>query len=378
MYGKLAEQILDTLPERSFDEKTPIDVELEMCLRAVTTLDGLLDALLLLERVVGARVGLEFTRYRWTELLKDQADRLPMIRSEALPLYGAYRTVGAALRKTLEKGSGSKSKSKADSAAGPGHSRITVDAPEGYKGVDEFLTSVREFLVLSLWVSARLPAGKQLLAALAAQPQALMTIDLRPEARALQLARLCSARPRWRVRPAGHQRESGPRRWVRQGRADHQGDRVVVASWRAGVVATHEGPGPHAPNAVDVAPDLFVGYVTVEEALIRILLGSVSFLSEPGSLLHPAADRADARTHPRAAQRLRHEPGVRSAAQFEDVWTNAEEYWTIDGGPISENLFNAEVGLPRRAGHRGIPLDALDPNSEEAQGNSFATLSGSA
>ena len=66
VYGKLAGQILDTLPERSFDEKTPIDVELEKCLRAVTTLDGLLDALLLLERVVGARVGLEFTRYRWT------------------------------------------------------------------------------------------------------------------------------------------------------------------------------------------------------------------------------------------------------------------------------------------------------------------------
>ena len=66
------------------------------------------------------------------------------------------------------------------------------------------------------------------------------------------------------------------------------------------------------------------------------------------------------------------------AAQFKDVWTNAEEYWTIDGGPINENLFNAEVGLPRRAGHRGIPLDALDPNSEEAQENSFATLSGSA
>ena len=66
MYAKLAEQILKALPKRSVDDKTPIDMKLQMCLRAVTTLDDLLDALLLMERVVGARVGLELTRYRWT------------------------------------------------------------------------------------------------------------------------------------------------------------------------------------------------------------------------------------------------------------------------------------------------------------------------
>ena len=210
-----------------------------------------------------------------------------MIHSEALLLYGAYRTVGAALRKTLDKGSGSKSKSKAGSPLAQVIRRITVDAAEGYKGVDEFLTSVREFLVLSLWVSARLPAGKQLLAALAAQPQALMTIDLRPKLGRSSLLAFV---------PPGHEGAYG--------RPDTSGNRVRVdgfdkaepiikgtgSSSRLGApvwLPRTKDQGPHAPNAVDVAPDLFVGYVTVEEALIRILLGSVSFLQNRGVFYTP-------------------------------------------------------------------------------------------
>jgi hypothetical protein len=47
-------------------------------------------------------------------------------------------------------------------------------------------------------------------------------------------------------------------------------------------------------------------------------------------------------------------------------WRNAEEYWTITGGNINENVFNQATGLPRRFGHSGLPLYLLPATSEKA------------
>ena len=40
-----------------------------------------------------------------------------------------------------------------------------------------------------------------------------------------------------------------------------------------------------------------------------------------------------------------------------NLWSNTEEYWTIEGGHLCENRFNRELLPPvERLGHRGAPL----------------------
>jgi|GEM_PF-7080422 len=47
--------------------------------------------------------------------------------------------------------------------------------------------------------------------------------------------------------------------------------------------------------------------------------------------------------------------------QLRGIWKDAEEYWTIQGGKLTENNFNIEMGLPLRYGHSGMAICKLIP-----------------
>jgi hypothetical protein len=374
VYDKLAAQILKNLPKRpSGQEPLPVEKNLETELRAVKTLDNLLEALLTLEFVVSAKAGLELSRYQWAVPFKDQPTRLPAIREQAMTLYRAYRTVSGDLRKILTGTGGGAGSTNVPKALATVIGRITVSDPDKYKGVSEFLNVVRDVLVLSLWVSSRREVGRQLITSLAEEPQAVMTIGIR-----------------YKLSP------SSLLAYVPPGTADAHGKPVPVvpdnpffdlfdktkpidkgAGSSSDLGAPVWLPEDSKINALDAAPELFTKFMTVDDALERILLGSASFGEGRQTFYTPVRiELMHELIHVLHNARGANREVVAMPKEAQAAWSNAEEYWVIAGGKMNENRFNAEAGLPKRFGHAGVPLALLDPTSPTAAVNSFATISG--
>ena len=362
MYTKLAEGILGRLPvtaeAQRKEEPLPADKDLRLRLRAVKTFDDLLDALRALEFVVSARNALYLSRYSWTTPLEKQDDHSEAVRTQALVLYRAYRNVAARTGQPLAAGlpmgandPAAVSTAKADlRALAP---RITVDVGANHPGTGDFLRTVREVLLLSLAAATRGVAGQNLLAMLAGDQRVRIIVDLRYKG---SPSSLLAYGPDGTV--AAYANPAAP----------------AVGT----VPAVHKGAGSHshfgAPVWVDdgdilqLAPTLFTKHLTLDRALERILLGSLSFGEGKYAFYSP----------PRIE--LMHEmlhvahngDGVNRAAVplpkgiTPTLWTNTEEYSTIAAGDLTENHFGAEIGLPDRYGHGGLTLDFLQRTSAAA------------
>jgi hypothetical protein len=374
VYDKLAKEILNILPKRaSGQEPLPVEKSLENELRAVKTLDDLLEALITLEFVVSAKAALELSRYQWAVPFKNQPSRLPAIREQAMILYWAYRTVSEASRKVLTSAGGDLARTTAPAALSIVIGRIGVSDPDKHKGVAEFLAVVRDFIVLSLWVSSRREVGTQLITSLAEEPQAVMTVGIRYKRSPSSLLA-----------------------YVPPGATGAHGKPVVVSQENSSLdlfdktKPIDKGTGSPsdlgAPvwlsedsdiNALDVASKLFTRHLTVEDALQRILLGSASFGRGRQIFYTPVRiELMHELIHVLHNARGANREAVSMPEDAKAVWSNAEEYWVIAGGKMNENRFNAEAGLPERVGHSGVPLASLDPASPTAEVDSFATISG--
>jgi hypothetical protein len=214
-----------------------------------------------------------------------------------------------------------------------------------------------EVLLLSLAAGTRGTAGQNLLATLAGDQRVRIIVDLRYKG---SPSSLLAYGPDGTV--AGYLNPAAP----------------AVGT----VQAAHKGAGSHshfgAPVWVDdddilqVAPTLFTKHLTLDRALERVLLGSLSFgegkyafYSPPRVEMLHVAHNGDGVN--RAAVPL--PKGIAAG-----LWTNTEEYSTIAAGDLTENDFGAEIGLPDRHGHGGLTLDFLRRTSAAAV-DSTAVLS---
>ena len=107
----------------------------------------------------------------------------------------------------------------------------------------------------------------------------------------------------------------------------------------------------------------------VDEALDRIFTGSLSFARDGRPFYTPPRievlhELVHAIHNARGLNRENHS-GL--TADERDLWTNAEEYWTIAADPIGENALNAQIQAPGRHGHGGLPLPYLAHGTEAAQ-----------
>jgi hypothetical protein len=329
--------------------------------------------LLTVEFVVNARAALELSRYQWTVLIKDQPSRVPAIRDQAMILYRAYRTISAEARKVLANPGGGADTLNIRAALGTVIGRIVVSDEEKHKGVAEFLTALRDFLVLSLWVSSRTEVGRQLITSLAAEPQAKMSIGIRYKG---SPSSLLAYVPPGKVGAYGKPvpvPETNPfldlfdkSKPIEKGTGSPT-DLGAPVWLPEGVEA----------NVVEVAPALFTKFLTVESALERILLGSASFGEGRQVFYTPVRiELMHELIHVLHNARGANREAVYMPKDVKGVWSSPEEFWAITGGKMNEDLFNAEAGLPNRHGHSGIAMVSLDPASEVAAVNSFATISG--
>jgi hypothetical protein len=373
MYDKLAARILKSLPKRPRDEEPlPVEKKLEGELRAVKSLDGLLDALLTLECVVSAKAALELLRYQWTVPFKNQQDRVPAIRQQADIVYQAYRTASTQLGKVLADPGGAPLAQDVKAALERVIPRITISGEYDHKGVADFLATVKDFLVLSLWVSSRGNAGRQLLSNLAAEPQAKVTIGIRYKRGPSSL--LAYVPPN--TVTAHGKPQSVPQMNPFLDLFDKSKPLDKGAGSPTDLGAPVWLPASSGTDALEAAPVLFTDYLTVEAALKRILLGGASFGRGRQVFYTPVRiELMHELIHVLHNARGANREIVSLPAEDKNVWTNAEEFWAIAGGKINENLFNAEVGLPQRHGHSGIALASLDPGSDTAA-ESFASISG--
>jgi hypothetical protein len=149
--------------------------------------------------------------------------------------------------------------------------------------------------------------------------------------------------------------------------------RLVGATAGAGAAQTEFGapvwlPGVADDESAGMLQDDTFDHLSVEEALDRILTGSLSFAAPcipfytppRVEILHELAHAAH------NARGLNRELSGNLTAAERVVWKDGEEYWTIAADPLGENAVAAEIGAPPRLGHGGLPLLGLVPGSADA------------
>lgn len=378
MFKKLADEILGLLESAYVKEPSseetppPLFLAAANALKRVTTFEELLDALAALDSVVCAYVTLELSRYSPSLPIAKQQDRSPAVYRWASVLFEAYRRVvvdaGDAIRAP-----------QGDLAVVVG--RITIDgkAAATSPAVKEFLAIVHGFVLLSLWVATRSDLGRQFVARLAqSNAAALVQIQYKGDMSSL-LAYVAGA--------GCYCRALG-------------GDEVTGADirCRAGLIAEGTG-GPSSLGApvwlpaegpVTLTNLMLKGepehrafafqewdtYEGVDAALAKILSGSVSFTRDRAPFYAPPRiDLLHELIHVLHNARGANREKVMTLTIGErHIFTTAEECWTIVGGDITENGFNALIGAPDRASHGGLPLSGLHPSDPEAV-NTFHALS---
>jgi hypothetical protein len=354
MPRSLAKSILKILASAGWDKRpspSPWHTRVLTSLGQVVNEANLLDAFVDLEGLVGAYVTSELSHYRPTARIADQEDRRRVIYDHAQTLFAAYRVLTPVARKMV-------------AAGGPDMvtvaSLITLDGGStgGNKKAAAFLQEVDGFVIVSLLLGTRAPIGQRLVTKLAQAHAALSLRIVYKESPSSLLAfaggggAFCGAGAasvlpglRERAKPiakgAGGPSQMGAPVWFDDGKSS--AGELQAASF---------------------------GKQSVDEALSKILMGSVSFTRDRVPFFTPArVEILHELIHVLHNARGSNREAVKGALNDAETgaWHNAEEYWTIAGGNITENEFNATIGAPDRHGHGGLPLSGLDPASELAQ-----------
>jgi len=355
VFEKLVGKILDLLDgKKSPDagrERVSRHEDVVRQLTGVTAFDGLLDALAALDGLVCAYVTAELARYSPTVKIADQEDRSRSIAAQARVLFEVYQAVlrDPAAAKHVAAPVG-------DLATVAGRMVVDSTAASADKSVRMFLDGVRGFVLLSLWVSGRSGVGAQLITALA-QANAAITIRIFYRSDSASLLAF----------PAG----TGP--YAKAGTINPTDDiRGRTKPVTKGTGAPSDLGAPvWLTGAPKTAGELLAAsfkYQSVDEALAKILIGSISFTAHRAPFFTPARiELMHELIHVLHNARGSNREKVNTLKEDEvAAFKDAEEYWTIVGGTINENALNATIGAPDRWGHNGLTLAALDPKSDAA------------
>jgi hypothetical protein len=338
---------------------TPIHQDVVKKLNGVKNFDDLLRAVAALETLVAAYIGLELTRYSWKTPIAQQPDRGKIITDYAQILFDTYRMVLSGATKSNATPDG-------ELASDVNQVRMVDDTPaKDSKPVLACVGSVRDFILLSLWVAARSEPGQKLVAELA-RTKATLTLRIVYKGAATSL----NAYP---AGPGVYCTGTGP--------VDQSADAATrLATVTPGVGAGSDMGAPVWLDTEPLAPELLAATFkrqTVDEALSKILMGSISFTRDRSPFFTPArVELLHELIHVlHNAQGINREKVKGLTEQEAYAYHDAEEYWTTAGPGITENAFNETLGLPDRYGHGGLPLPDLRPTSPFAK-STFQELAG--
>ncbi|ATB37045.1 hypothetical protein CYFUS_002466 [Cystobacter fuscus] len=358
MPHKLALNILDVLKKANLPkhvgEPGAWYQRVILALSKVSQVNDLLDALADLEGMISAYITLELSRYQPTIKIANQQDRSATIQALASILFKAYRLVAAKARSMVLTG---------DQDLKTVAARITLKKESaGNKSALQFLEEVDGFVIISLMVANRSPTGQRLVQRLAA---ANATVSLRvvyKESPSSLLAFTAGGGAYCQAAPV-------------------QGNPFEDPALHARAKSIAKGAGGPselgAPVWFEEEENRSAGMLeadsfkhqSVDVALGKILMGSISFTRDKVPFFTPPRiELLHELIHVLHNARGSNREAIRVLSNVEeDAWHNAEEYWTIAGGNISENAFNATIGAPDRYGHGGLVLRGLELSSPFAQ-----------
>jgi len=357
VFEKLAKEISKLLNAQSSAEERQLPWHQDVVgrLSNVKTFEDLLDGLAALDGLTCAYTTSELSRYSPTVKIADQKDRSAAVLGRAGMLFEVYRRVLVAAVATV-------ASPKSDLGAVAG--RITIDeaAAKANKDVRDFLLGVRGFVLLSLWVASRSPVGAQLVTDLAQSNAAIMIRIFYKEEPASLLAFVAGP---------GAYAKSAPRTGE-----DIRGRTEPITN-SSGAPSQLGAPVWLTEQSAGELEAASFKYQTADQALAKILTGSISFTRDRAPFYTPARiELLHELIHVLHNARGSNREKVMTLTEDEQrAFKDAEEYWTVAGGTISENAFNAVIGAPERWGHSGLMLTSLDPSSKEA-GHSLRELAG--
>ncbi|MBL9006726.1 MAG: hypothetical protein JNJ46_20890 [Myxococcales bacterium] len=318
------------------------------------------DLLMALEALVADRIGEQLGQYNIQQAIVGQTDRSQEILEYASTLYEVYLLAAQHARHPRFINAGGP-----DMATVATNIRIQAGQP---KKTRQFLETVDRFVMLSLQCATRAAVGARLVNKLALTNADVVIRVVWKETPSSLLAFNGAGQPFCQAGAAP----------IHLNPSTKQRVKPVV---KGGGAASDIGAPVWFDDGVTSAgmlQHLSFNNQSVDEALRKILIGSLSFNSSRYPFYTPPRiellhELIHVLHNARGSNRVNIQNVLNQNEQH--AWHNAEEYWTIAGGNITENSFNSLIGLPARYGHGGVTLRGLDPNAPEAQ-ESLATLSG--
>ncbi|WP_285743940.1 hypothetical protein [Lentzea sp. NBRC 105346] len=306
-----------------------------------------------MERFIADSITLELVKYDTETAIARQTDYSPLIFKHADIAFRVYETV-VSTPGAVPEGSGDLAKALSSFQIGR-----TISTDETLKAMElEFLGAVRAFLALSLWVSAEGKPGQRLIASLA-QTGKTITIGIAYKSKPSSLMADPNAR--------GVHATAAPD-------AAAMTEQETEAQARDRLSKIVRGPGGEsvitAPVYAGTLEDPTKAFknTTVRDALWSILRGSVSFNQKGDPYFSPSrVELMHELIHVDHNARGENRADLPLNKQARDVWKDAEEFWTIEAGDLTESDFARDLVLPRRRSHSGLRLHAFDPKSADAQ-----------
>jgi len=354
MYESLGQNIAKRLEAKdspAAEGDTPMHRATVKALTSVKDYNGLLDAVAALEALVAADIGLELTRYDWGKPIAGQPDRSKTIADYARIVFDAYRMVITGAAKSIAAPTG-------DLATVVGRISVAGDAPGmDTKPVQEFMATVRDYIVLSLWVAARSEPGRKLVTGLA-RNNASLSLRIIYKGGPTSLLAFAAG-------TGAFAKATGPV-------PDSADTTTRLSAVTPGGGAGSDMGAPVWTDTGPSAPELLGATFkrqTVEVALGKILMGSLSFTRDRSPFFTPARlELLHELIHVlHNAEGINREKVPGLTKEEYNAWHNPEEYWTTAGPGVNENDFNETIGAPDRYGHGGLPLSGLAPTSPDAQ-----------
>ncbi len=350
MVAKMKKRLKGALQVRSLQQLTPaIQTAFQ---NAGNSPADFLRLLIAIDRYISDLIAAELRNYNLDARLRDQNDRSANIRAYARTLFEIYgmATANARHPRLLAVGGQDMLRVAQNIAVEP-------DQNDG-RAARRVLAITEGLVLLSLLCSLECAEGRRMVRRLAAANQRI-SIQLMPKRYASSLVALAMNGQAYCPAPA-------------QKRTDlHLQERLHRDAHGQGSGSIIQVPFfldlPDGRGSSDVDRSEWFDHKSVDEVTSSLLHGSLSFTRQREPFYCPPRLEF---THElihvlHNARGSNREPWQRQLSPQNQLdWKDAEEYWTITGGDITENDFNRATGLPSRFGHSGLPLSGLQHGSD--------------
>lgn len=350
MVAKIKKRLKGALQVRSLQQLTPA-IQTAF-LNAGNSPADFLRLLIAIDLFISKRIEAELARYNLDTRISDQTDRSATIRAYAKVLFEIYCIAAANARQPRLLAIGGQPMLRiAQNVA------VDLDQDDG-REARRVLAITEGLVLLSLLCGLECDAGRRMVRRLAAGNQRI-SIRITPKRYASSLVALAMDGQAYCPAPADKRNDQHlQQRLRRDGHGQGSGSIIQVPFFL---------DLPDGRGSSDINRSEWFTHKSLDDFTSSLLHGSLSFTRDREPFFCPPRLEF---THElihvlHNARGSNREPWQRQlSAQNQQDWKDAEEYWTITGGDVTENDFNRATGLPSRFGHGGLPLSGLQHGSD--------------